>query len=515
MFKDEDSRSTLKSDDDGKFDFNFLFKRNKKDDDDDDKDDKKDKDDDDDGDDKDDKKDKKDKDDDKDDKKSSNKVLVCHKDKNTLSISKNARWAHIFHGDSLGACSGDQDDDDGDDDDGDDDDDNDDTTEPVITNKIADPAITTAKITWTTDEEATSKIWYSTESPVVESSPTPLMNDNTLLLEHEVILTNLSASTTYFYVVISKDAEGNSASAGEMSFTTQAEPEPGDTTAPEISNISAAPTTTAANILWDTNEDADSTVFYDGVSPVDTDTAMSETDTSLETDHNVPLSGLTAETTYFYIVVSVDGSGNTATSSQSSFDTTAEPVVEPPADTDAPVISNIAADATTTEATVSWDTDEDADSTVLFSTVSPVDPNTATKVTSSTLETDHELTLLSLTASTTYFYVVVSTDEAGNTATSSEESFVTDLEPAIVPPADETAPEISHISVFDVASTTAAISWDTDEDADGRIWYSIDNPVVAGPLTPMVETLGLQNRSHTFPWRTLRKYDVPIHYCID
>ncbi len=36
--------------------------------------------------------------------KNSNKMLVCHKDKKTLSISKSAWPAHYGHGDSCGEC---------------------------------------------------------------------------------------------------------------------------------------------------------------------------------------------------------------------------------------------------------------------------------------------------------------------------------------------------------------------------------------------------------------------------
>ena len=64
-------------------------------------------------------------DDDDDDKKGKNtKITICHKGKNTISISENAWKAHEAHGDTMGACSSippKKDDDDNDDDDDDDD----------------------------------------------------------------------------------------------------------------------------------------------------------------------------------------------------------------------------------------------------------------------------------------------------------------------------------------------------------------------------------------------------------
>lgn len=477
VFRDEDSNSNLKIEDDGKFKFNFSFRKKDNDDsnagnddddddgDDDDKDDDKDK-----------KKDKKSKDD--------KKVFVCHKDKKTIHISKNARWAHVLHGDKIGKCGDEDDDDDGDDDGDDDDDDNNDTSAPQISNITADPAITSAVINWSTDENANSTVWYSTESSVTLSSPTLLVTDNALTQDHSLLLSSLSASTTYYYVIVSEDDAGNSTASSEGSFTTASEPAPGDTTAPELSNIHAQATTTEADISWNTNELADSTVYYSVTTPVDPASADKVESGGFVTDHLETLNGLTASTTYYYLVVSSDASGNSATSSEQSFDTTLEPEPEPPADTTEPVISNISTDATTTEATITWDTDEDADSTLFISDATPVDPDTATKVVNGTLVTSHSLTPTGLTPVTTYYYFLVSTDGSGNTATSSEQSFDTTAEPI---PADTTAPVISVITPFDIGSTTAAVSWSTDEDANGKLWYSsVDEPIAIADTTAMV-----------------------------
>lgn len=95
-------------------------------------------------------------------------------------------------------------------------------------------------------------------------------------------------------------------------------------------------------------------------------------------------------------------------------------------DTTAPVISDIDADVTSsTTAEVEWETNESASSKVWYSTVSPLDltASTTLMVSSSTLTKDHELDLTGLSASSTYYYVVGSTDASGNTATSSQRSF--------------------------------------------------------------------------------------------
>ncbi len=95
-------------------------------------------------------------------------------------------------------------------------------------------------------------------------------------------------------------------------------------------------------------------------------------------------------------------------------------------DTTAPVISNVSATSTaSTSATVSWTTNESATSLVWFSTSTPVTTANGLKVESLTLTKNHSLNVTSLTGTTTYYYLVSSKDSAGNTATSSQYSFIT------------------------------------------------------------------------------------------
>ncbi len=102
--------------------------------------------------------------------------------------------------------------------------------------------------------------------------------------------------------------------------------------------------------------------------------------------------------------------------------TTTPPVV---IDTTAPVLSSIAVSATTTSATVTWNTNEAATSNVYFSISTPVNLASSTAVRDAGLLTSHSLSLTGLTASTTYYYLVNSFDASKNAATSTEQSFVT------------------------------------------------------------------------------------------
>ena len=92
-------------------------------------------------------------------------------------------------------------------------------------------------------------------------------------------------------------------------------------------------------------------------------------------------------------------------------------------DTTPPTITNIAATGITTDsAAISWDTDEPADSLVQYGTGSGSYLLTAF---SATAVTSHSVTLTGLSPETTYYYIVKSTDQNGNSVESSEYSFTT------------------------------------------------------------------------------------------
>jgi peptidoglycan hydrolase-like protein with peptidoglycan-binding domain len=95
-----------------------------------------------------------------------------------------------------------------------------DTTAPVISAVTSGSvATTTATITWTTNENATGKVYFGTVNPLVLASATA-NSTATLSTAHSFVLTGLSASSTYYYVVESKDAANNTATSSQGTFTT-------------------------------------------------------------------------------------------------------------------------------------------------------------------------------------------------------------------------------------------------------------------------------------------------------
>ena len=198
-----------------------------------------------------------------------------------------------------------------------------DTTPPMISNVQA-TAITdnSAVITWTTDEASDSLVHYGTTS-----GSYPLSKNNTnLLTSHSITLTGLNDDTTYFFRVGSTDGSGNGPTlSNESSFTTDPAP---DTTAPTISNVQVTSITeTTAIISWTTNELSNSGVQYDSARRPWGSYSWGENDNSLVTSHSITLSGLEADTTYYFQVGSTDGSGNgPTTSKQMSFTTVSSPI---------------------------------------------------------------------------------------------------------------------------------------------------------------------------------------------
>jgi hypothetical protein len=97
-----------------------------------------------------------------------------------------------------------------------------DNTPPVISSIALSPVTSTATVTWSTNEEATSKIVYGTTSAYGSATSSAL-----LLSAHSIGIAGLTASTLYHYAIVSTDAQGNTATSSDQTFTTTSS-EPGD-----------------------------------------------------------------------------------------------------------------------------------------------------------------------------------------------------------------------------------------------------------------------------------------------
>lgn len=190
-----------------------------------------------------------------------------------------------------------------------------DTTAPVISNLLAKPNNVKASVTWQTNENSDSAVYISTAPNVVANSSSTLnVVKNERVKNHSVLIENLSASTTYYLLISSKDAAGNTATSSEISFKTHSPLN--DATPPVISALSYLPSTTTVMVSWKTDENASSRIYFGTTHPLVFTASSTATvvNSTLAKDHLLQAANLSTSTTYYFAVESLDASGNKATS---------------------------------------------------------------------------------------------------------------------------------------------------------------------------------------------------------
>ncbi|WP_442787762.1 reprolysin-like metallopeptidase [Flavobacterium suncheonense] len=173
-----------------------------------------------------------------------------------------------------------------------------DTTAPTASTLSASGTTTSStNLSWTAATDNTGVTGYNVyQNGVLKTTTTAT----------SLVVSGLSASTTYNFYVTAKDAAGNVSSASNtINVTTLAL---ADTTAPTASTLSASGTTTSStNLSWTAATDNTGVtgynVYQNGVLKTTT------TATSLV------VSGLSASTTYNFYVTAKDAAGNVSTAS--------------------------------------------------------------------------------------------------------------------------------------------------------------------------------------------------------
>ncbi len=171
-----------------------------------------------------------------------------------------------------------------------------------------------AKIRWTTDAPADSKVFYDTTENL-----TLLQSDAAFNKEHEVQLSGLMPNTQYFYKIISKDQNGTSAELNNSNtyYTFQTQPvevppapeneTPANATAENLT-ITFEPANVlvgdyTVNISWTTNTPATTKVEYGN------STSLTEvySDGNATTNHAASIVPLVPKTKYYYRIKSSAG----------------------------------------------------------------------------------------------------------------------------------------------------------------------------------------------------------------
>jgi len=345
------------------------------------------------------------------------------------------------------------------------------TSPPIITS-MTDEFVT---IDWHTDEPGNSEVQYQATPTggITWGNYFMKVTDPSMVTTHSVTLTGLSVETQYFFRVGSTDAGGvgpnfsvtdNNPSA-EYDFFINQGPDtdpPVITLPPTVISI----TDNAAAIEWQTDEPSTSVIQYDDNSSTWGNYLWSNTDTSLVTTHSVTLTGLLADTTYYFRVGSTDGFINgPTTSNEVTFITDTIPDTTPPIITTPPTVTGI----TKTSAIIEWQTDEPSNSVVEYGE-EHVPPIYGSQATLGNYITNHSVTLSGLTAGKDYDFRVSSTDDLGNGPTTSKNyTFKTK-------DVDDQAPVITSApTVTNITDSTAVIEWQTDEPSNSMVRYDINS----------------------------------------
>ncbi|MBU1737076.1 MAG: fibronectin type III domain-containing protein [Proteobacteria bacterium] len=339
---------------------------------------------------------------------------------------------------------------------------------PMILN-ISD---TGATVFWTTDEPATSGVSYN------DGTAYGVYQDDALVTEHTVSLTDLTASTTYQLTISSKDGQNNGPTlAGPKSFTTLASP---DTNPPVIieSPLVVNITHQSVMIRWRTDEPANGVIEYGLAFDQLTET---EGHVKLKKPHNMTITGLEAGTEYFFRVLSTDASGNgPVISAVYSFTTHPLPKSKKPKLIKHPEIGHSDDDD---QVTIIWETDEPTDTVLEYN-----EPGESPKRCSKGEKVKkHQVTVKGLKSDTDYEIAVEATDIDGDrTHAKLGDNFVliafvgdagvfvpqTTVRTSATP--DLAAPVItSSPIVVGLSDTAAAIKWETDEISDSLIRYGL------------------------------------------
>ena len=324
---------------------------------------------------------------------------------------------------------------------------------PIVSRRAADRLT----IEWKTDRPSDSYVDYGTdESRELRSGSSDPTKD------HQVTISDLEGGVLYHYAVASTDPEQNTVASDGFTVTTRPAADalsPFFTQAPQ--NVSVG--VDEAHFTFLTDEPTSATAEY-GPDLNYGDTELQE---EFTTGHRFSIGGLEAGTEYHVRFLVTDASGNgPVPSADIAFATLSAVDTEAPAIIAGPGII----DATSTSVTIAWRTDEPGDSFVDFGETDAL----GTTVGDGALTRRHEVTLANLEPDAVYEYIVSSTDQAGNRASSDpagSEAWSRIRSFRTLDAEDTTAPVITRGPKLVVNNRGAVIEFDTNEPAIAELAY--------------------------------------------
>jgi hypothetical protein len=382
----------------------------------------------------------------------------------------------------------------------------------VQVNGVTDNSLT---ITWETDKNADSSVNYGLQPDLgVVRNPVPNRRS------HSVTLENLEPGRTYYFRVISADADGNQGISADYKVEMSDNPQTGDgpgqgqsssdptTQTPSVQEIieqineitdpqklqeilqetiqaiqgitddltiigppTVIPETTTALIRWTTDREASSEVqFSPSASFNGGSYAFSQASTGgPTTEHEIRIIGLEPFTEYSFKVLSTDGSGITGESRNFTFLTKAS----------LPEIRNLRVlKVEENAATLAWDTTVPAKALIEYQDQTTGAQNSVGRP---TLATSHQMRLADLTLGTRYVAFVISENSGGDRVRSQPIQFITVRD--IAPPIISNVTNESTLFPGSESRIQTIVEWITDEAASCIMTY---REGVAGGTEPTI-----------------------------
>jgi hypothetical protein len=259
---------------------------------------------------------------------------------------------------------------------------------------------TSVTVSWTTPGFATSgSVAWGNSSTALPNTVIDTANGEA----HSATLSGLTAGTVYYFEATSVDAYGGQRSSAVVAISTAAIPLP----TWSITGFAGTSTTSSVTLTWNTSQYATSgaVIYGDSATTLGGQTNDSVTGTS----HSVTISGLSANTVYYFQALGADDRGQNQKSDVIQVATMANVVVTPPANW---VITGF--DGTSTGNTVNliWTT-PGAPTTATVKVGTSASDLTLRTVTVNTASETQQLAVTGLNLSTQYFFQVIATDSAG------------------------------------------------------------------------------------------------------
>ncbi len=330
---------------------------------------------------------------------------------------------------------------------------------------VGEVAATWATVTWQTNRASDSQIIFG--ETIFYGEATSI--DPAMVMDHSVTIAGLDPDTSYHFRVRSEDELGEIAYSEDGAFRTALAPL-------TVTGVTPTVIGTSTDVTWLTNRPADSQIEYGLDVSYGTISPLAP---AMVLDHAITIAGLDPGATYHYRVRSEDGFGEIVFSDDHTFEAGFDPLG----------MSGLAITSIGINwAIIEWTTDRPADGRSYFGLTSDYGDSV---VAGGGLAEAHACTLTGLAEATVYHFQVVSLDEHGILAASTDSIFETMQGVPMMPPV------MGDLTLRATSVMSVVVSWTTDIPATSEVMYGEDGALTK--TSGVDSSLILDHEVHIFP----------------